>query len=52
MTMQLGLNLFFGLLGVATGLGLWFGFLALVRRAEDRHNAKQRTKDLSNPPLA
>lgn len=52
MTTQLAFNLFYGLLGVASGLGLWFGFLALVRRAEDRRDAKQRTKDLSLPPLA
>lgn len=44
MTTQLAFNLFYGLLGVASGLGLWFGFLAVLRRAEDRRNAKQRKR--------
>ena len=43
MTAQLALNFLYAMSGLATGLGLWFGFLALVRRAEDRKNAKQHS---------
>lgn len=40
---ELALNFVYAMSGVATGLGLWFGFLALVQRSVDKQNAKKHS---------